>query len=71
MNPLARLGTLALTIAEAMAMPATPQSHARMSICQACVHKRRVFTVSQCAICTCILELKTKHPDEHCPLGKW
>lgn len=70
-NALARLGQKVMTIAEATVTPETPMSTDRMAICRQCVHKRKVFTVSQCAICTCVLELKTKHPDEHCPIGKW
>ena len=59
------------TIAEAMAMPETQQSRSRMAVCKECPQRSRVFTVSQCKVCYCILELKTKHPTEHCPLGKW
>ncbi len=71
MRRLAQIGSTIKTIAEAMVTPETPMSQERMNICVVCVHKRKVFTVSQCAICTCILELKTKHPDEACPIGKW
>ena len=51
-------------------------SKERLSICKDCPYNslnKYIGTNKQayCTICTCVLELKTRVPDEECPLGKW
>lgn len=43
-------------------------SKERLLICKNCVHLRRG---PQCYICGCFLDLKTRVPEETCPLNKW
>ncbi len=39
----------------------------RQLICNECEHNK----VGVCGVCFCIIQLKTKRADQHCPKGKW
>lgn len=42
---------------------------ARMAACRAC--PKYLPSSNQCAVCTCVLSLKTQLSTESCPEGKW
>lgn len=47
-------------------------ARARLSICDDCDQKRRhPYLGDTCAACGCLLELKSRLPGSHCPIGKW
>jgi len=45
------------------------EAHERYAICEKCP---RFFKITaQCKECGCFMKIKTKMPDQECPLGKW
>ena len=43
------------------------EQNRRLSLCRSCPR----LSGSQCAVCTCFVEVKTLLTTERCPLGKW
>jgi hypothetical protein len=43
----------------------------RMRTCLRCVHRRKRPLFDQCAVCYCVLQVKTKIASTSCDLGKW
>lgn len=41
----------------------------RLAICKSCEHLREKFT--QCGLCGCFMEIKSRFPDQKCPANKW
>lgn len=41
----------------------------RMKVCDVCPHLKKMLT--QCELCSCFLELKTKVLSARCPIEKW
>lgn len=43
-------------------------SQQRLKVCRNCTEMRNGLS---CNLCGCILEAKTRVPEEYCPAGKW
>lgn len=46
-------------------------AEARRSICSTCRHKGTYFLADVCNICGCALAIKSKWPEQSCPLRLW
>lgn len=44
---------------------------ARLAVCDGCDKRSTLLTIQICGVCGCSLHLKSKWPQQHCPLGKW
>ena len=46
-------------------------ANARLAICAECPERTKYFLADACGVCGCALAIKSKWPEQRCPLSKW
>lgn len=70
MFKLSTIGRGAVRLAQSVAYKETPESKARVSICEQCNEhfNRKTRT---CNLCGCFVDRKALIPTQHCDINKW